>query len=176
MATSFLISRRGFPLIPAEPRVVHANTWSGAGHRPRDTKLGAMSSKRDTTREQIKDTAMASTSSGTALALSRARAPDETLRARTERAGRSGAVGAAPTDDMPAAALSRGRALPALDPQQLVASPWTQAACGREGRRRRPLRWSSNRSCHYAHRSSHRAPRLARGETDRRDLGGGWGL
>jgi len=33
-------------------------------------------------------------------------------------------VGAAPTDDMPAVALSRGRALPALDPQQLVADPW----------------------------------------------------
>jgi len=119
---------------------------------------------------------MASTSSSTALKLSRARAPDEPLTARTERAGRSGAVGDAPTDNMPAAALSRGPALPALDPQQLVADPWSQAACGREGRRRRPLRWSSNRSCHYAHRSSHRAPRLARGETDRRDLGGGWGL
>jgi len=60
----------------------------------------------------------------TALQLSRARAPDGPLTARTERAGRSGAVGAAPTDDMPAVALSRGRALPALDPQQLVADPW----------------------------------------------------
>jgi len=123
MATSFLISRRGFPLIPAEPRVVHANTWSGAGHRPRDTKLGAMSSKRDTTREQIKDTAMASTSSSTALALSRARAPDETLRARTERAERSGAVGAAPTDDMPAAAHSRGRAATGVGPTAACRRP-----------------------------------------------------
>jgi len=67
---------------------------------------------------------MASTSSSTALKLSRARAPDEPLTARTERAGRSGAVGDAPTDNMPAAALSRGPALPALDPQQLVADPW----------------------------------------------------